>query len=74
MDFVKSRCDKSLAEVQAAGFSFECRGCAKMKELEVKLEQLRLPVVAMVGKVQVGCASGSSGGRVDDKVGEDDER
>ena len=51
-------------------FSFECRGCAKMKELEVELEQLRLLVVAMEGREQVGCASGSSGGTVDDKVGE----
>ena len=30
--------------------------------------------VAMVGREQVGCASCSSGGTVDDKVGEDDER
>ena len=33
-----------------------------MKELEVELEQLRLLVVAMVGREQVDCASGSSGG------------
>ena len=45
-----------------------------MKELEVKLEELRLLVVAMVGREQVGCASGSSGGTVGDKVREDDER
>ena len=44
-----------------------------MKELEVELEQLRLLVVAMVGRKQVGCVSGSGGGTVD-KVGEDDER
>ena len=42
-----------------------------MKELEVELEQLRLLVVE---REQVGCASGSGGGIVDDKVGEDDER
>ena len=46
-----------------------------MKELEVELEQLRLLVVAVGGREQVGCASGSGGGgAVDDKVGEDDER
>ncbi|KAI0209946.1 hypothetical protein LSAT2_005383 [Lamellibrachia satsuma] len=45
-----------------------------MKELEVELEQLRLLVVTVVGREQVGCASGSGGGAVDDKVGEDDER
>ena len=40
----------------------------------MELEQLRLLVVAVVGREQVGCASGSSGGIVDDEVGEDDER
>ena len=45
-----------------------------MKELEVELEQLRLLVVAMVGREQVDCASDSGGGTVDDKVGEDNDR
>ena len=45
VDFVKSGCEKSWAEVQADSFSFECRGCMRMKELEVELEQLRLLVV-----------------------------
>ena len=36
VDFVKSGCEKSWAEVQADSFSFECRGCTKMKELEVE--------------------------------------
>ena len=45
-----------------------------MKELEVELEQLRLLVVAVVGRKLVGCASGSGGGKVDVKVGRDDER
>ena len=44
-----------------------------MKELEVELEQLRLLFVPVVGREQVGCASGSGGGTVDDKVGKDDE-
>ena len=74
MDFIKSGCEKSWAEVKVDSFSFECRGCTRMKELEVELEQLRLLVVAVVGREQVGCASGSDGGTVDDKVGEDDER
>ena len=38
VDFVKSGCEKSWAEVQADSFSFECRGCMRMKELEVELE------------------------------------
>ena len=42
-----------------------------MKELEVELEELRLLVVAMVGRDQGGCASSSGGGTVDDKVGID---
>ena len=73
MDFIKSGCEKSLAEVQTDSFSFECRGCRRMKELELELEQLRLLVVAVVGREQVVCASGSGKGTVD-KVGEDDER
>ena len=41
----------------------------------MELEQLRLLVVVMVGREQVGCASGSGGGQTaDDKVGEDDDR
>ena len=71
VDFVKSGCEKSWAEVQADSFSFECRGCTKMKELEVELEELRLLVVAMEGREQGGCASSSGGGTVDDKVGKD---
>ena len=71
VDFVKSGCEKSWAEVQADSFSFECRGCTKMKELEVELEELRLLVVAMVGREQGGCASSSGGGTVDYKVGKD---
>ena len=71
VDFVKSGCEKSWAEVQADRFSFECRGCTKMKELEVELEELRLLVVAMVGREQGGCASSSGGGTLDDKVGKD---
>ena len=71
VDFVKSGCEKSWAEAQADSFSFECRGCTKMKELEVELEELRLLVVAMVGREQGGCASSSGGGTVDDKVGKD---
>ena len=42
-----------------------------MKELEVELEELRLLVVAMVGREQGGCASSSGGGTVGDKVGKD---
>ena len=40
----------------------------------MELEQLRLLVVAMVGKEQVGCASSSGVWTVDDKVGEDEEK
>ena len=47
-----------------------------MKELEVELEQLRQLVVAMVRREEVGYSSTSAGrgGRVDDKVGGNDER
>ena len=62
VDFVRSGCDKSWAEVQVDSFSFERRGCTRIKELVVELEQLRLLVVALVRREQAGCASGSSGG------------
>ena len=62
VDFVKYECVKSWAEVQADNFSFECGECAKMKELGVEMEQLAQLVVALVGREEVGCASGSGGG------------
>ena len=63
VDFVKFGCEKSWAEVYVDSFSFECRGCTKMKELEVELEELKLLVVAIVGREQVDCTSGSGGGQ-----------
>ena len=45
-----------------------------MKELEVEFKQLSQLVVVMVGWEKVDCASGSGGGTVDDKVGENDDR
>ena len=37
------------------------------------MERLRQLEVALVGREEVGCASGSGGGTVDDKVEEGDE-
>ena len=62
MDFVKSGCEKSWAEVQVDSFSSECRGCVKMKGLEVEVDRLRQPVLALVGREEVGCAIDSGGG------------
>ena len=70
MDFVKSMCEKPWAEVQVNSFSSECRGCVKMKGLEMEVDRLRQLVLALVGREEVGCASDSDGGTVDDKVGE----
>ena len=61
VDFVKSSYGKSWAEDQADSFCFECRGCAKMKGLEVEMECLR-QLVELVGREEVGCASGSGEG------------
>ena len=58
-----SGCEKFWAEVQKDSICFERSGCTRMKELEVDLEQLRLLVVAVVGREQVFCASGSGGGQ-----------
>ena len=38
------------------------------------MERLKQLVVAVVGREEVGCVSGSRGGTLDDKVGEGDER
>ena len=40
VDFVKSVCEVSWAEVQVDSLRIECRGCAKMKGLVVEMEQL----------------------------------
>ena len=45
-----------------------------MMGLEVEMEQLRQLVVALVGRDEACYASGSGGGKVDDKVGEGDEK
>ena len=63
VDFVKSGCEKSWAEVQVDCFRFERKGCAKMKGLEVEMEQLRQLVVTLLGREEVGCVSGSGRGR-----------
>ena len=52
---------------------FGCRGCAKITDLDVEMEHMMRVVIAMMGREEVGCASGSGGGTVEDKVGEDDE-
>ena len=44
-------------------FRFESKGCAKMNELEVEIEQLRQLVVALVETEEVGCTIGSGGGQ-----------
>ena len=53
MDFVKSGCEKSWAEVQADSFSFECKGCEKMKGLEVGLDRQAVRF-AICGKGRCG--------------------
>ena len=58
MDVIKSGGEKSWAEFQRYGFSFECRGCTRMKELEVELEQFRLLVVAVGGREPVVLVGG----------------
>ena len=45
-----------------------------MKGPEVEMGQLKQLIVALVGREEVGCASGSGRGRVDDKVREGNER
>ena len=40
----------------------------------MEIEKLSQFVLALVGREDVGCASGTGGGTVDDKVGEGDEK
>ena len=44
-----------------------------MKGLEVDMERPRQLFVALVGREEMGCASGSGVWRVDNKVGEGDD-
>ena len=46
----------------------------KVKGQEVEMEQLSQLILVLVGREEVGCASGSSEGTVDDKVWGGDER
>ena len=72
MDFVKSGCEKSWTEVQADSFSFECRGCTKMKEgTRCGVERAEAARCGNGGKGTGGCASSSGGRIVYDKVGKD---
>ena len=68
--YYKCGCEKSWDEVQEDSFSFMCRGCSKMKGLEVEIERLSQLVLALVGREDVGCASGSGGEQWMIKLGE----
>ena len=49
-------------------FRLERSGCEKMKGLSmVEMDQMRQLILALVGRVEVGCVSGYA---VDEKVGE----
>ena len=47
--------------------------CEDEMRIDVEMERLRQPIVALVGRQDMGCASGSCGRTVNDKVGECDE-
>ena len=66
MDFVKSGCEKSWADFQADNFSFECRGCTKMKG-DGSAEATNFDGS---GKGSGGLCQYFQWGRVGDKVGE----
>ena len=74
MDFVKSGCEKSWAEVQTDSFSFEWRGCTSMKELQGGVRTAEAARCCSGGKGAGGLHQWFWWEAVDDKVGKDDER
>ena len=50
IDFAKSGCVNSWAEVQADDFHFVCRGCMTMKYLQEQVIELRHMILMMTGQ------------------------
>ena len=66
IDFAKSGCVNSWAEVQADDFHFVCRGCTTVKYLQEQVIELRHMILMMTGQ---GETEGSRGGENDESRG-----
>ena len=66
IDFAKSGCTNSWAEVQADDFHFVCRGCKTVKCLQEQVNELRHMILMMTGQ---GEREESRGGENDESRG-----
>ena len=66
IDFAKSGCVNSWAEVQADDFHFVCRGCMTVKYLQEQVIELRHMILMMAGQ---GETEESRGGENDESRG-----
>ena len=66
IDFAKSGCVNSWAEVQADDFHFVCRGCTTVKYLQEQVIELRRMILMMTGQ---GETEVNSGGENDESRG-----
>ena len=78
IDFAKSGCVNSWAEVQADDFHFVCRGCMTVKYLQEQVIELRHMILMMTGQGETeesrGCENGESrGGETEESRGGENE-
>ena len=66
VDFAKSGCANSWAEVQADDFNFVCRGCMTVKYLQEQVNELRHMILMMTGQDE---KEDSRGGESDESKG-----
>ena len=53
IDFAKSGCVNSWAEMQADDFRFVCRGCMTVKYLQEQVIELRHMILMMTGQGEI---------------------
>ena len=76
IDFAKSGCVNSWAEVQADDFHFVCRGCMTVKYLQEQVIELRHMILMMTGQGETECGENdeSRGGETEEsREGETEE-
>ena len=78
IDFAKSGCINSWAEVQADDFHFVCRGCKTVKYLQEKVIEQRHMILMMTGQGETEVSRGgendeSRGGETEEIRGGDTE-
>ena len=69
IDFAKSGCANSWAEVQADDFHFVCTGCKTAKCLQEQVNELRHMILMMTGQGNKEESNKESSGNVSEKAG-----